>query len=175
MNLKDFAAKHGLEQLPTSAKEIGELLSLADQKVHDAEIVSTTDVSADFYHETVYAISIPCAKAVIRSEGYVVPKTAKDGHVLIFEFMYTAFGNRQYSNAIFAARKSRNQTAYSSKGSASKDDTTKLLKLFRELRAAVESWIRKHHSELFETPTEGPNGLNDSNPLGAESKNPTTS
>ena len=151
MTLKDWAAKHNLAEEKPSREELGELLKLADEKIKDCEVISGAAVSLDTYHSNVYAISLPLATAPLRAEGYRTPKASDGGHSLLFQALTLTVDMKQkYSSPLQEARKTRNQTAYSSSvGSHNKPDIDKFFATVRELRADVEKWLRKEHPELM--------------------------
>jgi hypothetical protein len=150
VTLKDWAAKHNLDEEKTSREEIADLLRLADQKIKDCEIISGVLVSLDTYHSAVYAVSLPLAMAPLRAEGYRPPKASDGGHSLLFQALTLTVDKKlKYSSTLQEARKIRNQTTYTSVGSHNKLDIDKLLATVRELRADVEKWLRREHPELM--------------------------
>jgi hypothetical protein len=150
MNLKDWAAKQNLKEEKSSRKEISDLLALADQKIKDCVVLSGVEVSTDLYHACVYEAAIPCAKAVLRAEGFQVPKEAEGGHSKLFQSLtLTLDAKQKYLNALQESRKKRNQTLYVAIVGEDKSVIDNLLVLVRELRADAETWIHKHHSDLL--------------------------
>lgn len=151
MSADDWAKKRRLKPEPTSAKEIKELLDLADQKIRDAELVAENSAfSSDHYQNSVYYAALPCATAVMRAFGYRVAKDSEGGHALLFSFLnFTVDPANKYTTDLNAARLARIQSTYSSIGNQDRKDTDKLLKKVQTLRKEAETWIRKEYPGLM--------------------------
>jgi hypothetical protein len=150
MLYKDWATKKKFEEQQTTAEEIRDLLKLADEKLKDCEIISETSVSADSYHSNVYSAAIPCATVILRASGYRITKQTDGGHELLFQCLgFTIDPGDKYGTSLQEARLLRNRTSYESVASIKKEDVKKLFDIVRKLRADVQRWLEKHHSELL--------------------------
>lgn len=149
---KDWAAQKKLIEEKSSPEEIQELFALADEMLNDCDVVARTgELSADHYHRNVYEASLPCAKAVMRADGYRTGKGVEGGHELLFAYLNFTIDKKgdKYISVLQAARLTRQQTTYTAIGNLDRKDVDKLLALVHSLRTHTEKWTRESHPELF--------------------------
>lgn len=150
MILPTWAAKKNLEAHESSAGEIADLFANADQKIKDCELISASEISTDTYQANVYGVAIVLMTANLRAAGYRTKKDVHGGHDTLIKCLGLTMDSRgTYSARIEAARTIRKQTTYVAIGNSQREEVDEFLVIVKELRLAVEKYIRQNYPKLI--------------------------
>lgn len=145
MTLKQFLAGGRLRPHRTSAKEIRDLLRVADRDLKDAAV---KDISVDLRFTTAYQAAFQLATIVLAASG--VRTTGTGHHWVTFNVLPELLGREVQGLADYfdQCRGKRNLSEYDRAGEISEGEAKELLGGARKFRATVLDWLRAHHPRL---------------------------
>jgi len=140
-------APDSLESLPTSRREIAELLQRYEVALADARV---EEQSADGRYVDAYSAGFLLAKVVIRASGFRV-KGGENHRDTLAAVPWLMGSDAQSSvDALDAARKRRNAAMYDAAGLVDQADIDALLRRVEQFEAHVHAWLAAAHPELSE-------------------------
>lgn len=146
MRLQDLLAEKRLRLHRTSAREIADLLAVADRDLADAEI---PQLSADRRFATAYNGALALATIALYAGGY---RAAGTGHhwatlLVLPEIM----GPQMQARADYLnnCRSKRNVTDYDRAGEVSEAEVQEILAEARAFRADLMEWLGTNHPGLL--------------------------
>lgn len=134
-----------LEELPTSAQEISELLSRYRVAMADAQLPQQSD---DGRYVDAYTAGFLLAKIVVRASGYRVK--SGENHRDTFSALPWLMGSpaQGFADAMDAARKRRNADLYDAAGLVDQADVQALLNRITRFEMVLGAWLDEKHPEL---------------------------
>ncbi len=149
MSLEDWLANGWLTEHTTSTEEIGELLSVADRELSDAQVPG---LSPDGKLAHVFNAALQCATAALAASGYRIRQRRQQGpghHQLTVQSLeHTIGSSAQLVRRLDQLRRKRITVTYERMGVVSEDESRRMLKLAKQLRQHVERWLKTDHSGL---------------------------
>lgn len=146
MTLERYVENSWLRREPTSPQEIADQLGIVARSMSDAAV---EDISDDLRFYTAFNAILALANTALRASGYRAA-TQSGHHTRILESLEFTLGvDGRLLRKLFAFSKKRNSASYDSAGSISIQDLLLILDTANNLRATVEEWLKKTHSELL--------------------------
>lgn len=147
VSLRDWLANGWLIEHRTSAREIGDLLAVADRDLRDCEIAG---LSEDWQLSIGYNAALQMATAALAAAGY---RAARESHHFrVLQSLTLTIGAEPALVAqLDQFRKKRNIGGYERVGAISDQEAKEMLLVAKKLRRRVEQWIRTNHPELLGT------------------------
>lgn len=144
MSLQNWVAAGWLSPHRSSRQEIADLFAVADR---DIAACQTAGLVADWRLNIAYNAALQLATAALAAAGYQASRGVH--HYRTIQSLEHTLGLDAGTIAEFDDfRKLRNVSDYERAGMISDTEAADMLKLAVRLRAAVEGWLRKHHSNL---------------------------
>ena len=147
MSLEDWLQNGWLVKHKTSTQEIKDLLKIADRDIRDSQ---RPGLSEDWRLAIAYNAALQSATAALAATGYRASRVAHHYRV-IQSLTFTLKLDQGLVDQLDSFRHKRNVSDYEQAGAVSEQEAKEMLSLARELRAGVESWIGKNHSQLNPT------------------------
>jgi uncharacterized protein (UPF0332 family) len=146
MSLANWAKNGWLRPHKSSKEEIKNLFEIVERDLKDA---SSKGLSDDWKFGIAYNAALKLCTILLHSSGYRPEKNL--AHYRTLQALPLILGDRHGSNADYldACRKKRNETEYDFAGNVGEDEAEELLKFSKELKAEVQSWLKKHRKELL--------------------------
>jgi hypothetical protein len=144
-SLRRYLADGRLRRLPTSAREIADLLRVVDRDVTDASVESVSD---DRRFATAYNAALQLCTVVLRAEGFRTAGTAHHHTTIVCLPEILGEALRTTSDYLDACRAKRNTVDYDGIGIATAADVEELMTELESLREYVEAWLVSTHPEL---------------------------
>ena len=145
VSFEDWLDKDWLVRHKTSRSEIGELFGVADRDLKDCQ---AKGLSADWMLTIAYNAALQAATAALAACGYRAAREAH--HYRVIQSLALTIGADPTLIVRFDKfRKKRNLTGYERAGAVSEREAEEMMALARELRDAIERWLRKNHADLI--------------------------
>jgi hypothetical protein len=145
MSLEDWLNSGWLARHKTSSQEISDLLAAADRDLADCQ---TSGLSPDWRLNIAHNAVIVSATAALAACGYRASREAQH-YRLIQSLRHTIGASRDLINQLDAFRKKRNIGGYERAGAVSEHEADEMLRLAKQLRESLESWLRANHLNLL--------------------------
>ncbi len=145
MSLRNWEKNNWLIKHKPSAGEIAQLLGLADRDLKDSRAEGLT---ADWKLNIAYNSALQIATAALLACGYRASREMHHYRV-IGSLAYTIGADADLINKLDKFRKKRNTSDYEIAGAVSEGEAKEMLRLAKELRKEVETWLGKAHPELL--------------------------
>lgn len=145
-SLNDFLADGRLRRLPTSRREIDDLLRVVERDLTDAGIAG---LSADRGFATAYNAALQLATVVLRAEGYRTHGAGHHGVTILSLPGILGEGVRATTDYLDVCRAKRNTVDYDGIGIATPADVAELMEETVRLRVIVREWLAETHPELL--------------------------
>jgi hypothetical protein len=145
MSLEDWLNSGWLVRHKTSRQEISDLLDAADRDMADCQ---ASGLSPDWRLNIAHNAVILCATAALAACGYRASRDAQH-YRLIQSLAHTIGASRDLIDQLDAFRKKRNIGGYERAGTISEHEADEMLGSAKQVREAVESWLRANHPNLL--------------------------
>jgi hypothetical protein len=145
MGLTDWKAAGWLVDHKPTRDETRSLLGVIDRDLRDSEV---SGLSPDTQLGLAYNAALQAGTLALAAHGYRASRDRKH-YVTIQSLAMTIGAAPPIVRKLDAFRKKRNIGDYERAGSTSLTEAAELRDLARELRAAVQDWLRDHHPELL--------------------------
>jgi hypothetical protein len=145
MTLQQWLDNSWLKAIPTSPKEIANLLAIVDRDMTDA----TGSVSSDWQFGIAYNAALKLCTILLRAEGYRAATGLQHYRTLMALPLILGPSKDDDANYLDRCRNKRNKVEYDYVGGATEEDAKELLAFVKELRKEVIAWLEDHHPELL--------------------------
>jgi hypothetical protein len=145
VSLRDWLDNGWLSEHVTSSQEIVDLLGVCDRDLNDCRVQG---LSADWQFSIAYNAALQAATAALAAAGY---RAARESHHfrVLQSLAHTVGADAGLVRRLDLFRKKRNIGGYEAAGRISDAEATSMVELATELRARVESHIRRTRPELL--------------------------
>jgi len=144
MSLEDWRSSGWLSSHQSSAREVVELLALADRDLRDCQAAG---LSADWKFNIAYNALLQAATAALAA-GYRASRELH--HYRVLQSLALTVGlDGSAIRKLDAFRKKRSLTAYERIGAVSDQEVGEMGQTARTVRRQVEAWIRKARPDLL--------------------------
>jgi hypothetical protein len=140
--------QHGwLREYKTSAQEVNSLMELVERDLTDA---AREEISKDWRFNIAYNSGLQLRTIVLYAAGYRAGRGERK-HYRVIQALSLVMGPgfstmRDYLDN---CRRKRNISEYDAIDTISAKEAEDLLQTVQELKADVESWLRKNHPEIY--------------------------
>lgn len=144
MSLQNWLNNRWLEGHRTSAREIDELLAIADRDISDSQI---PELSADWKMNIAYNAALQLATAALAASGY---RAAREAHHyrIIQSLAYTINADTELITLFDRFRKKRNISGYDCVGMVSDHEANEMRDFAIRFRERITAWLREKHPDL---------------------------
>lgn len=144
MGLEAWAEAGWIRPHEADAREIAELLAVADRGLADAAI---PELSPDGRLGLIWPAVLALGAAALAAEGY---RAGKDRHHerVVDSLLYTVGLAQAEVGALHRVRRLRNEMTYERIGTTMPGEADRFIERTRELRAAVTTWLAHSHPDL---------------------------
>jgi len=146
MTLQDWLRNRWLVAHTSSPQEIRELLDVSRREMADAQVKGLS-VDARFGHA--YNAALQSALAALAAAGYRVARGESHHHRGIHSLAYTVGCDAGLVDKLDKFRRKRNISDYERAGSVSEQEADEMVRLAKDLRARVETWLKEEHPDLL--------------------------
>jgi len=145
MSLKQWAENNWLLPHETTREEVGNLLSVAERSLGDAE----KDISPDGSFMMAYNAALNLCTILLYAEGYR-PAKVPLRHYRTIAALPLILGAEKNKDAIYldACRIKRNKVEYDYAGVANRSEARELVKFVKTLKEEVIRWLKAKHRGL---------------------------
>jgi len=145
MSLQTWLQNSWLMRHATTPDEITNLLAISDR---DLAACQARDLPPDWRFVIAYNAALQSATAALAAAGY---RASRDNHHyrVIQSLEFTVSPGAAFIARFDSFRKKRNISSYDAVGAISDQEVKEMFALARQLRAAVEAWIRQAHPKLL--------------------------
>lgn len=145
LSLENWVQNGWLVKHKTSPAEIKDLLGIADRDLKDCR---RSGLSEDWQLGIAYNAALQSATAALACAGYRASRETHHYRV-IQSLAFTIKADRKFIGELDSFRKKRNICDYERTGSVSEKEAHEMIDLARQLRKAVEKWIRQAKPALL--------------------------
>jgi len=144
MSLQQWASNGWLRAHATTARQISDLLDIADRDLED----SRRDLSADWQFGIAYNAALKLCTVLLYASGYRPEKNL--AHYRTLQALPLILGKQRKDDADYldTCRAKRNTAEYDVAGTVTQSEADELRDFTTELRTDVIAWLRKHHPSL---------------------------
>lgn len=146
MSLKQWRDNDWLVPHQTSAREIEDLIAIADRDLKDA---TSARLSDDWRFGIAYNAALQLATAALYAAGFKAQRGQSHHLRAIQSLQYTIGLKTELLDQLDAFRAKRHTGTYDAAGAVSKAEADRMIELARELRSVVESWIKRNHTKFW--------------------------
>jgi hypothetical protein len=145
MSLRRWLENGWLIEHKTSAREIADLLAVADR---DLKASRTSGLDADWRLTIAYNAALQAATAALAACGY---RAAREAHHyrVVQSLAFTIGAETALVKQFDQFRKKRNIGAYERAGLVSDYEAGEMFRLASRLRTIVEDWLHREHPALL--------------------------
>jgi len=145
VNLKDWQKNGWLVDHQTSPQEIADLLGMAERDLTQCQ---TPRLSPDWQLSIAYNAALQVAIAALAGAGY---RATRDSHHyrVIQSLAYTIKADAKLIAQLDKFRKKRNISGYERAGAISEQEAKEMFVLAKNLKNAVEKWLRSNYPKLL--------------------------
>ena len=145
MTLGDWLSRGWLTKHQTSAREIADLLALADR---DLAASRTPGLDADWRLSIAYNAALQLATAALAACGYRATREAH--HYRVLQSLALAIGaDAALVHQLDQFRRKRNLGAYERAGLVSGKEAEEMFEVALQLRDTVLAWLAREHPKLM--------------------------
>jgi len=147
MSLELWKQNGWLREYKTSAQEVSSLIDLVERDLSDA---AREEISKDWRFNIAYNAGLQLATIVLYAAGYRAGR-GEGKHYRVIQALSLVMGPEfsTMRDYLDNCRRKRNISEYDAVGAVSAKEADDLLQTVRELKADVESWLRKNHPEIY--------------------------
>jgi hypothetical protein len=146
MSLAEWERNGWLRRHQAQASEIADLFAVADRDIHDS---ATRGLSDDWRFAIAYNASLQLARAALQAAGYETPKGEAHHFRALQSLEHTIKLDAPQRDLLDVYRKKRSASVYDRSGMISKADADDMLRIAKNLRALIGSWIRSKNPALM--------------------------
>ena len=147
MSLERWTENAWLREYKTSAQEVANILALVERDLTDAE---REEISNDWRFNIAYNAGLQLATIVLYAAGYRAGR-GESKHYRVIQALPLVMGS-QFSpkrDYFDHCRRKRNVSEYDAVGTISVKEAGDLLKIVREFKIEVESWLTQNHPTIY--------------------------
>jgi len=144
MTLAQWADNGWLKTHRTSREEIGNLLSIVERDLKDAE----SGISADWRFGIAYNAALKLCTVLLYTRGYRPPHGSHHYRTIMTLPLILGKERKQDAEYLNACRIKRNTAEYDYTGVATDMDADELLTFSKEFKDDVEKWLEQKHPDL---------------------------
>jgi hypothetical protein len=145
VSLKDWQKDGWLIDHQTSPQEVAELLGMAERDLTQCQ---TPHLSPDWQLSIAYNAALQVAIAALAGAGYRATRVSHHYRV-IQSLAYTIKADAKLIAQLDKFRKKRNISGYERAGAISEQEAKEMFVLAKNLKNAVEKWLRSNHPKLL--------------------------
>ena len=145
MSLQQWHRNGWLKPHQTTAKQVAELLEIADRDLKDAQ---SARLSTDWQFGISYNAALKLCSTLLYAEGFRPEKSL--AHYRTLQSLPLILGKERQNDADYldTCRIKRNTAEYDMAGQISPEEAQELIEFVIELRENVVDWIGKNHPNL---------------------------
>lgn len=144
MTLAQWADNGWLTPHRTSRGEIGNLLSIVERDLKDAE----SGISADWRFGIAYNAALKLCTILLYTQGYRPSHGSHHYRTITALPLILGEGKKQDAEYLNACRMKRNKAEYDYAGVATDMDADELLEFSKGFKDEVEEWLEQKHPDL---------------------------
>lgn len=144
MTLAQWADNGWLKTHRTSREEIGNLLSIVERDLKDAE----SGISADWRFGIAYNAALKLCTILLYTQGYRPLHGLHHYRTIMALPLILGEDRKQDAEYLNACRMKRNKVEYDYAGAATDKDADELLAFSKEFKDDVEKWLERKHPDL---------------------------
>ncbi|MEW6049723.1 MAG: hypothetical protein AB1644_01490 [Candidatus Zixiibacteriota bacterium] len=145
MTLQDWLISGWLKPHTTSRKEITDLLAKVDRDISEA---AKEEITLDWRLAIAYNACLGCATIALRASGYRIPGGAGQHYRTIRSLRFTIDPAPDIIASLEAISRKRAIVSYDAAGTITEGEVGEAMRLSRELRDALATWLKAKHPEL---------------------------
>jgi hypothetical protein len=148
MSLEVWIKNGWLREHKTSPQEVAGILELAERDLADA---SRAEISTDWRFNIAYNAGLQLATVVLYAAGYRTGR-GESKHYRVIQSLPLVLGQEFVATRDYLenCRRKRNVSEYDTAGTISVKEADDLLRAVRELKAKIEHWLLKNHTDLYD-------------------------
>ena len=144
MNLAQWADNAWLKPHKTSREEIGNLLSIVERDLKDAE----SRISADWRFGIAYNAALKLCTVLLYTQGYRPSHGSHHYRTIQALPLILGGGKKEDAEYLNACRMKRNKAEYDYAGVATDKDADELLAFTKGFKDVVEEWLEQKYPDL---------------------------
>jgi hypothetical protein len=145
VSLQDWLNEKLIEKHRTSAGEIANLLHICDR---DLEKVQIVELGPDWRLSIAHNAALQAATAALAAAGYRA-RSEGQHYRLIQSLAFTVNTKPAVIKQLDKFRKKRNMSDYERAGLVTEQEAAEMIELAKQIRNAVEFWIRLNYPDLI--------------------------
>jgi hypothetical protein len=148
MSLEVWIKNGWLREHRTSPQEVTGILDLIERDLTDA---SRAEISTDWRFNIAYNAGLQLATLVLYVAGYRTGR-GESKHYRVIQAFPLVLGQEFVATRDYLenCRRKRNVSEYDTAGTISVKEADDLLRAVRELKAKIEHWLLKNHTDLYD-------------------------
>lgn len=148
MSLEVWVKNGWLREHKTSPQEVAGILDLVERDLSDA---SRAEISTDWRFNIAYNAGLQLATLVLYVAGYRTGR-GESKHFRVIQALPLVLGQEFVAARDYLdnCRRKRNVSEYDTAGTISVKEADDLLRTVRELKAKIEHWLLKNHTDLYD-------------------------
>jgi len=148
MSLEVWIKNGWLREHKTSPQEVAGILDLVERDLSDA---SRAEISTDWRFNIAYNAGLQLATLVLYVAGYRTGR-GESKHYRVIQAFPLVLGQEFVATRDYLenCRRKRNVSEYDTAGTISVKEADDLLRAVRELKAKIEHWLLKNHTDLYD-------------------------
>jgi hypothetical protein len=146
MSLSLYLSNHWIRKHESSRDEIARLLAIADRDIEQSQ---TPALGPEWRFDIAYNAVLQLATAALAASGYQAERQNK--HMRTIECLeFTAEVDADTIAILDRCRRKRHAAVYDQIGMVSEHEADEMTSTAIQLRAHIESWLRRQHPNLTE-------------------------
>ncbi len=145
MSLEIWVNNAWLKRHETSRQEISNLLAITDRDIEQSQ---TAGLGPEWRFDIAYNAALQSATAALAAAGYQAERANK--HMRVIQSLEFTVGlDKQTIDFLDTCRRKRHVAVYEQVGAVSDQEAQEMTELAKELRFAVEKWLKQHYNDLL--------------------------
>jgi len=145
MSLEIWVNNAWLKRHETSRQEISNLLAITDRDIEQSQ---TAGLGPEWRFDIAYNAALQSATAALAAAGYQAERANK--HMRVIQSLEFTVGlDKQTIDFLDTCRRKRHVAVYEQVGAVSDQEAQEMIELAKELRLAVEKWLKQHYNDLL--------------------------
>ncbi len=145
MSLEIWVNNAWLKRHETSRQEISNLLAITDRDIEQSQ---TAGLGPEWRFDIAYNAALQSATAALAAAGYQAERANK--HMRVIQSLEFTVGlDKQTIDFLDTCRRKRHVAVYEQVGAVSDQEAQEMIELAKELRFAVEKWLKQHYNDLL--------------------------
>jgi hypothetical protein len=146
MTLQDWLNSGWLKSHKSSANEVRDLLAKVERDIVESQ---KPEIVQDWRLAIAYNACLGCATIALRASGYRIPGGAGQHYRTIQSLRFTLNPPDEIISSLEGISKQRAIVSYDAAGIISEAAADEAQLLAKDLKALLQSWLRKNHKELL--------------------------